>query len=292
MGGLGNQMFQYAFGCRIEVESQQRVQFDLSSGFRGDRYGRRPALHVFNTKIVPAPENEIPLGMTWRSPWHLAAKLAWQSMPAPLKRVTYERKPFSFDPQILSSHGGWAYYFGYWQSPDYFSSLRPRLEQDFSLATACSPTVAGLMSEMRQRRSICVHVRLYRDRDAEGKLIPEAQSRHGTCPPEYYQEGVRRIGVNPATICYVFSDDPKAAKSALALPCPCRWVSDLCRCSDAEELLMMAACQHHVISNSSFGWWGAWLGNSPGKIVVAPKRWVAEMAPKPARNCPSEWIRI
>ena len=291
MGGLGNQMFQYAFGCRVEVESRQRVRFDLSSGFRGDRYGRRPALDKFNTKIEPAPENEIPAGMSWQSPWHLAAKLAWQAMPVPLKRVTYERKPFRFDPDILSSQRGRTYYFGYWQSPDYFSSLRPRLLQDFSLATSCSPQVTGLASEMRQRRSICVHVRLYRDRDAQGKLIREAQSRHGTCSVEYYQQGVRRIGLSEETTCYVFADDPRAARSALKLPCPCRWVSDVCPCSDAEELLLMAACRHHVISNSSFGWWGAWLGNSPGKTVVAPSRWLAETAPGP-RNCPSEWIRI
>jgi hypothetical protein len=73
---------------------------------------------------------------------------------------------------------------------------------------------------------------------------------------------------------------------------PCRYVADLCQCSAAEEMLLMAGCQHHVISNSSFGWWGAWLGANPEKVVVAPKKWITNLPPDKVQVCPKDWVRI
>ncbi len=292
MGGLGNQMFQYAFGCRLEAESRQPVQFDTTSGFRHDHFGRRFSLGAFKGQIFQVDNTTIPFGVSWPSPWHRLAKLAWGALPGSLQKVTYERRPFNFDPEVLLRPTSAKYYFGYWQNPDYFLSLRQELLQDFSIRQPVSHAIGALMNEMQRQRSISVHVRLYRDRGADGKLIPSARVYHGACPVEYYGEAVKRISPRNGSICYVFSDDPQVAKNELRLPFPCRYVADLVECSDAEQMMLMAACQHHVISNSTFGWWGAWLGQNPEKIVVAPKQWIPEARAVDVQICPKEWIRI
>jgi hypothetical protein len=69
-------------------------------------------------------------------------------------------------------------------------------------------------------------------------------------------------------------------------------VAEECPCSDVEEMLLVASCQHHVISNSSFSWWGAWLGRNPKKVVVAPRIWMRGVPEAAADICPKSWIRL
>lgn len=292
MGGLGNQMFQYALGCRLEFESDRPVRFDLSSGFQNDVYMRRPALDVFNTRVRSAEKGGIPIGMDWPNPWHKLAKLAWSSLPGSVRRVVYERKPFRFDEAVVAPSKANRYFFGYWQSPEYFSPVHDRLRRDFSLRQPLGPVAAKLLAEMQKCRAISVHVRLYLDIGPDGKVIEMARQHHGACPPDYYTRAVNQIGTSSETVCYVFSDKPGLAKQVLNLPAPCRYVADVGQFSDAEEMILMSACQHHVISNSSFSWWGAWLGGNPKKTVVAPSRWVNGLPPGDVQVCPKEWIQF
>lgn len=292
MGGLGNQMFQSAFGRRIAEESGRQVKFDLDSGFKNDIYGRRFAMGVFNADIVRAESNEIPAGMAWPSPWHRVAKAGWSVMPAAWRRVVYEKAPFQFDEVVVSRANGPAYYFGYWQHEGYFATIQDVLRREFTLRAPLRPPVIALMAEMAGCRSVSVHVRQYHDIGADGKVIREAREYHGACSVAYYQQAFERIRVQPGTVCFIFSDNLSWVKENLKLPVPCRYVADECPCSDVEELLLMASCQHHVISNSSFSWWGAWLGRNLDKIVVAPRIWMRGLAEDDVDICPEEWARM
>ena len=292
MGGLGNQMFQYALGRRMAEETGAQVKFDIDSGFKNDPYGRRFALDLFNTRIVSAGPQEVPAGMAWTRPWHRLAQAAWNAVPIGWRRVMYERVPFQFDASVLAGTNAPTYYFGYWQNQGYLSTIQPILRREFTLRESSHDTVTQLQEAMAACRSISVHVRQHHGIGADGKVIGKARAHHGACTAEYYQQACERIGLPPGTVCFVFSDNLRWAKQNLRLPVPCRFVADECSCSEAAEMLLMASCQHHVISNSSFSWWGAWLGANPEKIVVAPKQWISALPPKQVPICPSEWVRI
>lgn len=292
MGGLGNQMFQYAFGRRLALESGREVRFDVKNGFRRDVFGRKLAMDAFEVDIARASPTDIPAGMRWTSPWHRLAKAMWSAVPQTLRKVVYERTWYRYDGDIVSQQHKAAYYFGYWQHEGYFSSIRSLLRQEFRLRAPQRSSIRALAAEMSKRCAISVHVRHRFGFGARGRPVPEARAMHTTCPPEYYRQAVERAGNGPATTCYVFTDDPAWAKANLNLSYPCCYVADLCHCSDAEELVLMASCQHHVISNSSFSWWGAWLGGNPNKVVVAPRRWVNTLPEDAVDVCPRTWIRL
>ncbi len=291
MGGLGNQMFQYALARRLTAQWGRRVLLDVESDFKNDPYGRQFALEVFQTRIERGSPQDVPLGMDWPWPWRRLAKAVWSNVLRRRHRVVYERQPFRFDPDVVRERAGRSYFFGYWQNEEYLLPIEASLRQEFTLRAPLSTLMRSLMGSMAGCRSISVHVRRNHGIGADGKVIRLARERHGTCPVEYYHRAMEHIGKSPGTVCYIFSDNPSWAKANLALGVPCRYVCDSGPWSDAEELLLMASCRHHVIANSSFSWWGAWLGRNPGKIVVAPTAWGCGLPAEVPGLCPKEWIR-
>jgi hypothetical protein len=90
---------------------------------------------------------------------------------------------------------------------------------------------------------------------------------------------------------FVFSDDPAWCRDNLRLPVPTTIVDRVVAVPAHEDMNLLSQCRHHVIANSSFSWWGAWLGKAPDKRVVAPRRWLAQ-DPQPMAVVPSDWARI
>ena len=144
--------------------------------------------------------------------------------------------------------------------------------------------------EITNRRSLSIHVRRYRDLNKSGNVIAASVENHGVCDASYYQQAIRAIPDYAHQHAYIFSDDLEWAKQNLCLPIQCSYVADCGSFSAAEELMLMAACQNHVISNSSFSWWGAWLGGAADKAVVAPKLWNKRLGGNQTAVCPSSWI--
>jgi hypothetical protein len=292
MGGLGNQMFQYAFGRRLAMQRGREVFFDVENGFRHDTFGRRFALSEFRTLIARAEPKSVPLGMNWPSPWHLVANGLWRAISGRKQRVIYERNLYRFDEAMLARVDGPNYYFGYWQNEGYFAPIGDLLREEFTVRAQLGEGVLALMREILGCRAISMHVRQYRDVGTRGKIIQKAQYLHGACSADYYDHALKCIGVSADTVCYIFSDNPKWAKTNLRLPVQCRWVADVCRCSDVEEMMLMAACQHHIIANSSFSWWAAWLGSNPEKKIVAPRTWMCEPRVNTTDVCPASWVTV
>ena len=120
-----------------------------------------------------------------------------------------------------------------------------------------------------------------------------ARTFHGLCTPEYYQRAMEyaRAKLGSAQV-FVFSDDIAWAKANLVSQLPLTFVERTT--SATTDLYLMSRCRHHIIANSSFSWWGAWLNPSPNKLVIAPDRWFAdEQAQNQTQDLiPASWTRL
>lgn len=116
---------------------------------------------------------------------------------------------------------------------------------------------------------------------------------HGTCSNEYFQKAVEYVKAHVELLHYfVFSDDPEWARNNLVISGPMTIVDINDSSRGYEDLRLMSLCRHHIIANSTFSWWGAWLNQSQRKIVVAPRRWFNNSKRNAKDVIPQSWIKI
>ena len=285
-GGLGNQMFQYALGRRLADADGRNLWLDLSayrtSGWRGET-PRQYQLGVFNVaaRVLPVLRAAVLLPFPRRLPLRLAHLPHW---PGRLKVMREQGR--HFDAAILAE-GGDLYLDGYWQSERYFADIAAIIRQDFSLREPMSAPRRALADEVAACPSVSVHVR-------RGDYVTHAGAAafHGTCPPEWYVEAFRRMAASlQSPRFYVFSDDPAWVRANLPTGYDLRFVDPQPDGRDYEDMHVMARCRHHIIANSSFSWWGAWLDPSPETRVIAPARWLAGDQ-SAADQLPERWLRL
>lgn len=261
-GGLGNQMFQYAAGRSLAIRFNVPLSLDLS-WFAGQEE-RRFALSSFDIKANLV--SQCPwLGNNWQAQ---VSRVSRRFMPRLFGVPVFREPHFHYVP-LFERIDRPVFLEGYWQSDRYFHEIRSVLLKEFSLVAKLPPASARVLEKITSADSICVHVR-------RGDYLsnPVAASVHGTCSLDYYQRGIDALvqGLNNPH-CYVFSDDPDWVKASLRVGFPMT-VVDVNGPEDAHlDLVLMSACHHFLIANSSLSWWGAWLGNSPNKKVIAPERW-------------------
>lgn len=167
---------------------------------------------------------------------------------------------------------------GYWQCERYFQGISEEIKSEYTLR--CSPSMGAQESFKRieeEKNSTMLHIR-------RGDYLTWARERHGVLPVSYYQEAIKFV---PNSHIFVFSDDPAWARN-LSLPYPMTIVNH----SPCEDLWLMSACKNAVIANSSFSWWGAWLGPDKKGTVVAPRQWFAKGNEDAQDIVPLRWNRI
>jgi hypothetical protein len=282
MGGLGNQMFQYALGRRLAHEHSVDLKLDLS-WFRDARaIGvdtiREYALDGWRIQASVATQEDL-------SRYPVRAGLLARFGFA--RSTVVKEGRFGFDRNVLRVPSD-VHLTGYWQSEKYFKSIRGMLLDEFMPAAAPCPHVTALVGSMRSRVAVSIHVR-------RGDYATDLRTRtfHGLCSPEYYREAVRRIAdrVSDSTF-FVFSDEPDWVRANLKLDHPTIYVTHEAGCTPHHEMWLMSQCTHHVIANSSFSWWGAWLCRNEEKIVIAPARWFADPSVDTRDLIPEGWLRI
>jgi hypothetical protein len=135
-------------------------------------------------------------------------------------------------------------------------------------------------------QSVAVHVRrgdVAKDTDLQ-KLI-------GSVPHDYYDRAAARLDderEHPRF--FVFSDDPAWCAEHLDLPGPTRIVSG--QTNEVEDLALIASCEDAIIANSTYSWWGAWLGETEGSIVICPSDWFNELSHDTSDMHPHHWIAL
>jgi len=286
IGGLGNQMFQYAIGRRLAHDRGTDLELDLSGYVDQSMHAtaRRYELGCFRIRAGIARARDLP-GYEPRSP---LARLAARLVPPAGPRLEVVHEPrFTFDPGVLDAPDGTAL-FGYWQCERYFDAIAPLIRSDFEFVEPPRGANADMLAEIRGVEAVSVHVR-------RGDYVSDARTNafHGTASLDYYRDALATIA---ATVdrpsLFVFSDDPAWCKEHLRSDLPTTYADHNPPERGHEDLRLMVGCRHHVLANSSFSWWGAWLNPSPDKVVVAPRRWFQDDSVDTSDLIPRGWIRI
>lgn len=279
-GGLGNQMFQYAAGRALSLKHGTPLGLDLRIFDGPSQFSY--ALHHFSiesevldrAKLPPSRKQKRLMYFLWRA--------------GAFKPTLLRQKADAFDDRF-SDAGADTYLEGYWQSERFFAEVADKLRADFKIKTKQSAENIQVSEKIAGLTSVSLHVR-------RGDYVsdPKANAVHGTCDANYYSMALAHIAtkVGEDLNVFIFSDEPNWAKANLALNFPTHVVDLNDSEHQYEDMRLMSQCQHHVIANSSFSWWGAWLNPKNDKVVVAPKTWFKDPQKSNPDICPKDWVRI
>ena len=284
-GGLGNQLFQYAVGRHLAEIRQVVLKIDIS-------FFETYTLHTYSMWPFDIQENfatreEV---MELATPKEsILDRFIGRVIPRPPKPAPtfIQEKYFHFDPNILSLPDN-VYLDGHWQSEKYFANIKEIIRREFTVKTPQTGKDKELSELIGSSESVSLHIRR-----GSYVFLPEANQTHGTCSMNYYYRCVDHLIKsikNPHF--FVFSDEPDWARDNLKLAYPTTFVEHNSADKDYEDLRLMSQCKHHIIANSTFSWWGAWLSKNPGKIVLAPKKWFNKSKSDIKDLIPNSWYRI
>ena len=276
LGGLGNQLFQYAMGRALADARQVELVLDprfilrkgCISGLAIDEFAIR-ARYLTHTEAAYFKE---PI-------WKLSRALRRQINPW---LGYYHETVHSFDAEALGqSHG--VMLSGFWQSERYFANHGHQLRTDLVLKSQMPSAAVKLATQMASGPSLAMHVR-------RGDYLtdPKALVKHGVTSAHYYQTALQLVIEKLGDVdLYVFSDDPDWVRTNIQHP-KIIFVSDF-GFSAEQDLWLISACQHQIIANSSFSWWGAYLNDYASKIIVAPQPWFDAKHMAQQDIIPADW---
>lgn len=286
--GLGNQLFQYAAGLYFARKYSAQLEIIRESEERAVSFGH-PRPFLLSKFRIATPVRE-------RNRWDqlvcsTASSKRLVSEPARLLSRTATYKPhFSTDwvfvqqlPITASTRN--IYLDGYFQAHQYAATIEQQLRSELALRDAPAEKNLETLNEIRACESpVSLHVRrgdytkIYGGRDA--------------LPIIYYENAIATMQMYTADpTFFVFSDDIAFCRENLPAGPRYVFVDHNGQTEAHEDLRLMSACRHHIMANSSFSWWGAWLNPSPDKIVLVPDRWLDPAVPHPDLLPPS-WKRI
>lgn len=286
-GGLGNQMFQYAVGKKLSLETGEVLFLDANKlPSHNKEIPRDFDLIKFNIDSKLISSNDVekfrnPFGIISRAIRKIRTKILFQY------NLDFHPNYLTKVKNIIKS-GKNVYIEGYFQSERNFAEIREILLSEFSLKEEFkSPTFEELRSEISKLNSVSVHIR-------RGDYVnnPKVLKYHGICSVEYYKNAMSKICEsieNP--VFYFFSDDPNWISENFDLNENTKIISGK-SLTAPEELILMSSCKHNIIANSTFSWWGAWLNQNYDKIVISPTPWV-NFKFNPHKNItPETWINL
>jgi hypothetical protein len=284
IGGLGNQMFQYAAARAVAIRSNAPLILDVS--WLSTETQRHFALRPFRIKaeILESARHRSRWNVAF---WRLAQRLNRRFGTHKRGARIYRERSFRYDCGVQPLQAP-VYMYGYFQSEKYFADCRSIISDDFEIAHPPRAEAQALLDHITASQAICMHIR-------RGDYVtdPATNAFHGLCSIDYYRRGLEDIANNlTRPECFVFSDDPAWSRENLKLNVPTTIVDIHGPHEAHEDLRLMAACHSYVIANSSMSWWGAWLGRRPGKRVVAPRQWFQTTSRDARDLIPDGWVRL
>ncbi len=286
-GGLGNQLFQYAAARNLSILHTTTLKLDIS-------YFERQSLRTYSLTPFRIQEEFATLeeiaklkGISKKRLARIAFRLSQQLKPYYRRSIFSEPHLGPFDVNIVKTPRD-VYLDGSWQSEKYFKDIEHVLRDEITVRYPLDSANGAITRLIRQTESVSLHVR-------RGDYVsnPTTYHFHGVCSREYYQGAVdilTQMVKEPHF--FVFSDDIPWVQQNLGLDYPITYITHNGVDNAHEDLRLVRRCKHHIIANSSFSWWGAWLCTFPEKIVISPKKWFNAASLDTSDLIPTSWIQL
>lgn len=281
-GGLGNQMFQYAFAKALTRLKNTKVEFDF--GFYKNQNLRTPELENFRLSLPLV--NEYKLFLFGLKPSRFYIRPIIKLIRSICKPEIVLEKYFNYNPDVFKSKG-LIYFDGYWQSEKYFEDITAEIRSDFAfnstnLQNTCEYEIVN------KPTTVGVHIR-------RGDYVSNTHVKNliGTLPISYYHKAFAEIEKQIQNPNYIFfSDDIEWVKQNFPKKNNYFYIKQ--SISGFNSMHLFSLCKHQIIANSSFSWWAAWLNSNSRKIVIAPKFWFVDknMQMQAGDIIPKKWIKI
>jgi hypothetical protein len=279
MGGLGNQMFQYAAGLSAAERLGTELIMDLSwfDSLEEVDTPRFYELDNFNLNQEFINKNDFALKNDGFKNRIINLRK---------KQLNYYKEPqFNYSDNFLNIKNN-TYIEGYFQTEKYFNSIRGDVIDSFTLKNKASAESSKIIDQIKNSDSVSLHVR-------RGDYVSNknANKFHGLIGETYYKKAIALINKkikNPKY--FIFSDEIEWVKNSFDLPKNSVYITH--NKSGIEDMRIMIECKHNIIANSSFSWWGAWLGQAKDKVVIAPKQWFLHNNTNISDVIPERWSQI
>lgn len=270
IGGLGNQMFQYAAGRALAMKHGQPLYLDVSDFADYRLHHGFELARVFEATLNIASPIQRKELLGWR-----AGKRVQNLLRRP-QLAGLRGGRLAFEPHFQHWDGfdqlpGNCYLAGYWQSEKYFEEYSAAIRTDLVFKQPMSKKNLQISEQIGLCNAVSLHVRR-----GDYASNPATNTTHGLCPLEYYQAAIQYVaGRIEDPHFFIFSDDIDWVRQNLKMVFPHQHVNHNHGADSYNDMRLMSLCRHHIIANSSFSWWGAWLNSNHEKMVVAPRQWFA-----------------
>jgi hypothetical protein len=295
-GGLGNQMFQYAFAKSIASKNNTELKFDVSL-LGGDSNVKDLVVRHFDLDVFLLQEQ-------WASKDEIV-KFNGYDQPNLLQKVKYKIKRFSnkfpliiqnghdFNIEQIKGIGSSACIIGRWQSEDFFKENSETIKKAFDFSHFTPNTYSKeIVKQMKNGVAVAVQVR-------RGDYVthPIYSKQIGALNKQYYLDAIELLTTYLSTgipVTYYFiSDDINWCKKNFNFMQNAFFVEqEKSKNGYVSDLWLLTQAQHSIISNSTFSWWGAYLGETSESIIIAPKNWLREKNASSNQFVPARWIKI
>lgn len=264
-GGLGNQLFCYAAAKRLSHINNCDLVVDHISGFARDRkYKREYELGNFtiSSRLANNLERMEPMGRLRRS----ISKSISKKKHFEDRRYIFQEQT-GFDKRLLNMKiSQTSYIEGFWQSEKYFHDIEDVIKDEFNILGDIPHDYRQMENAINNKNAVMMHVRWFNAKNSN--------TQSSNMSKNYYKNAIEHMSkqVQDPTF-FLFSDDIDAAYANYK-----DFKVDLVPVSNYLDntvphldLWAMSLCKHHILANSTFSWWGAWLSKSTNKTVICPK---------------------
>lgn len=284
LGGLGNQMFQYAIGKIIADKQNTQLKFDLRGLFAGEDVRRTYELDIFGIKEIQASQEEY---FPFYRKSILGSEKLWRLIKSQKKIIMYKENDFTYNESLIEQSTPNMLLRGLFQSEKYFADKRDLILSEFSFIKPLEGKNLVLSQKLKKQNSVAIHIR-------RGEFASKKYSDSiGTTSMNYYNKAIEYINQkveNP--IYYIFSDSPEWVKKNFVLLKDANQIDWNSGKNSYRDMQLMSLCKHNIIANSTFSWWGAWLNQNPNQTVIAPKIWFSGWDYDTKDLIPENWIKL